>query len=98
MLTQAQLIDPQARTLTVKIKRYNPELDEKPHWEEFTVEADGHDRVLDVIQKVKWYQDESLSTAEVVRARRLRVGRDADQRVERTRLQDPGQEPPVGHC
>ena len=40
MLTQAQLIDPQARTLNVKIKRYNPELDEKPRWEEFQVEAD----------------------------------------------------------
>ena len=61
MLTQAQLIDPQARTLTVKIKRYNPEHDEKPHWEEFQVEADGHDRVLDVIQKVKWEQDDTLS-------------------------------------
>jgi succinate dehydrogenase / fumarate reductase, iron-sulfur subunit len=61
MLTQAQLIDPQARSLTVKIKRYNPEVDEKPHWEEFRVEADGHDRVLDVIQKIKWEQDDTLS-------------------------------------
>ncbi len=48
------------RHLTLKIKRYDPERDEKPHWEEYEVEADGHDRVLDVIQKVKWYQDESL--------------------------------------
>jgi succinate dehydrogenase / fumarate reductase iron-sulfur subunit len=49
------------RTLTVKIKRYNPERDETPHWEEYRVEAEPHDRVLDVIQNVKWYQDETLA-------------------------------------
>src|SRR4051812_11773534 len=48
------------RKLTVKIKRYNPEKDEAPHWEEFTIEVDPIDRVLDVLQNVKWYQDESL--------------------------------------
>ena len=40
------------RNLTLRISRYDPERDEKPHWEEYPVEADGHDRVLDVIQKV----------------------------------------------
>ncbi len=49
------------RTLTLKIKRYNPELDEAPHWEQYRVEAEPHDRVLDVIQNVKWQQDETLS-------------------------------------
>ena len=37
------------------------ELDPPAHWEEYQVEADSHDRVLDVIQKVKWYHDESLA-------------------------------------
>ena len=37
------------RNLLVKIKRYNPERDDKPHWEEYRVEADPMDRVLDVM-------------------------------------------------
>src|SRR5215218_3776937 len=48
------------RSLTVRIKRYNPEADAPPHWEEFRVEADPMDRVLDVLQGVKWLHDESL--------------------------------------
>ena len=48
------------RTLTVKIKRYNPETDNTPHWKEYQVEAEPVDRVLDVIQKIKWYQDDTL--------------------------------------
>lgn len=48
------------RTLTVRMKRYVPERDRSPRWEEFKVEADPHDRVLDVIQKVKWDQDETI--------------------------------------
>jgi succinate dehydrogenase / fumarate reductase iron-sulfur subunit len=48
------------RKLTVKIQRYDPESSAAPHWQQFEVEADPHDRVLDVIQNVKWYQDDSL--------------------------------------
>ena len=48
------------RKLTVKIKRYNPEIDDPPRWESYQVEADGMDRVLDVLQGVKWDHDESL--------------------------------------
>jgi succinate dehydrogenase / fumarate reductase, iron-sulfur subunit len=49
------------RRLTVKIKRYNPECDKEPHWEEYVVEAHPMDRVLDVLQSIKWYQDETLN-------------------------------------
>ncbi len=49
------------RNLTLKIKRYDPEREAPPRWEEFRVTADPLDRVLDVIQKVKWEQDESLA-------------------------------------
>src|SRR5215469_14590884 len=52
--------DVAARKLTVKIRRYNPERDQSPHWEEYTIEAHPMDRVLDVLQNVKWYHDESL--------------------------------------
>lgn len=50
----------ESRSLTVKIKRYNPESDAPPRWEEFRVDADPMDRVLDVLQSVKWEQDETL--------------------------------------
>ncbi len=45
----------------VKIKRFNPEADRKPHWETYPVEADPTDRVLDVLHTVKWYQDGTLA-------------------------------------
>ncbi len=45
----------------VKIKRYNPETDAKPHWETYPVEADPTDRVLDVLHDVKWFQDGTLT-------------------------------------
>ena len=46
---------------TFKIKRYNPETDKKPHWEEYKVEADPTDRVLDGLNAVKWYKDGALT-------------------------------------
>lgn len=48
------------RKLTLKIKRYDPETAAPPHWQEFQVEAHPMDRVLDVLQNIKWYQDETL--------------------------------------
>ncbi len=48
------------RKLTVRIKRYDPEHDDAPHWEQYQIEADPLDRVLDVIQNIKWYQDDRL--------------------------------------
>ena len=49
-----------ARTLTVKIKRYNPETGAAPSWQQYQSVADPMDRVLDVLQKVKWEQDETI--------------------------------------
>ena len=49
-------------TVSLRVKRYNPEVDTKPHWQDFTVEGvEGTDRVLDVLHKVKWYQDGTLT-------------------------------------
>ena len=47
--------------VTVRILRYNPELDREPHWEEYVVEAEPSDRVLDLLHQVKWYQDGTLT-------------------------------------
>ena len=45
----------------VNILRYNPETDRKGHWEEYTLEADPDERILDLLHKVKWFDDGSLS-------------------------------------
>jgi succinate dehydrogenase / fumarate reductase, iron-sulfur subunit len=47
--------------VTLRIKRFNPETDEKAHYEEYNVEVEGTDRVLDTLNQVKWYQDGSLT-------------------------------------
>src|SRR5919109_5340848 len=47
--------------LTVKIFRYNPEKDQRGHYETYKIEADPNDRVLDVLEHIKGYQDGSLS-------------------------------------
>ena len=47
--------------VTLKIKRFNPEKDEKPWWAEYTVEAEPTDRLLDALNAIKWYQDGTLS-------------------------------------
>ena len=43
------------------ILRYDPERDSAPHWESYSVEAEPMDRVLDVLHKVKYEQDGSLT-------------------------------------
>ncbi|MFN2389769.1 MAG: succinate dehydrogenase iron-sulfur subunit [Actinomycetota bacterium] len=45
----------------LKILRFNPERDEHPHFEEYTVEAEPMDRLLDALHQVKWYADSSLA-------------------------------------
>ncbi len=48
-------------TVTLRIERYNPEVDSKPHWENYEVTVLGTDRVLDALHQIKWDQDGSLS-------------------------------------
>lgn len=50
-----------ALQIHLRVKRYNPETDTKPHWEEFTVAAEPTDRILDVLHAVKWTMDGTLS-------------------------------------
>ncbi len=46
----------------VKVYRFNPEKgDKKPHYDEFTVEADPTEKVLDLLHKIKWEQDGTLA-------------------------------------
>src|SRR5512137_958955 len=47
--------------ITLKIFRYNPEVDHKHHYETYTLEGDETDRVLDLLEWVKGYKDGTLS-------------------------------------
>ena len=47
--------------LDLRILRFNPEVDDAPHWEEYHVHYEPMDRVLDALHKVKWYEDGSLT-------------------------------------
>jgi succinate dehydrogenase / fumarate reductase iron-sulfur subunit len=38
-----------------RVKRFNPERDKGPHWEEYDVPMEPTDRVLDGLHHVKWY-------------------------------------------
>ena len=46
---------------TFRIKRYNPDIDVKPHFEEYTVDLEPNDRVLDALNQIKWHQDGTLT-------------------------------------
>lgn len=46
---------------TLRIKRFNPEKDDRPWWGEYAVEAEPSDRVLDALHYVKWRHDGTLA-------------------------------------
>lgn len=45
----------------LRILRFDPEQDQRPHWERYSVEAEPTDRVLDLLHRVKYEQDGSLT-------------------------------------
>ncbi|MBX6770949.1 MAG: succinate dehydrogenase iron-sulfur subunit [Chloroflexi bacterium] len=49
------------RVVTLEIQRFNPEIDSAPHQQSFQVEADPSDRVLDLLNRIKWFQDGTLA-------------------------------------
>jgi len=44
-----------------KVKRFDPERDEKPYWGEYTAKVEPTDRVLDGLHYIKWYIDDTLA-------------------------------------
>lgn len=48
-------------TATLMIRRFNPEVDAEPYWQDFDVEVYATDRVLDALHKIKWEVDGTLS-------------------------------------
>src|SRR5690625_3252137 len=51
----------EAFTVTMQVRRYQPEFHEESYWESWTVEMYGTDRVLDALHKIKWEIDGSLT-------------------------------------
>ncbi|MCU1528450.1 MAG: succinate dehydrogenase iron-sulfur subunit [Frondihabitans sp.] len=48
-------------TATLSIRRFDPDVDTEPRWQEFQVEVLPTDRVLDALHQIKWEQDGSLT-------------------------------------
>ena len=47
--------------VTLKIRRYDPEVDEDAYWQSFEVPVEPTDRLLDALHHVKWHLDGSLT-------------------------------------
>jgi succinate dehydrogenase / fumarate reductase iron-sulfur subunit len=48
-------------TLTLRVRRYNPDVRADSWWDEFTIDTEPNDRLLDALHQVKWYQDGTLA-------------------------------------
>ena len=44
--------------IDLKILRYDPENDKKGHWEYYKVDAEPEERILDLLHKIKWFEDD----------------------------------------
>jgi succinate dehydrogenase / fumarate reductase iron-sulfur subunit len=47
--------------ITLKVFRFNPEKDQKSHFDSFNLEVDPKDRILDVLEQIRGYHDGSLA-------------------------------------
>jgi succinate dehydrogenase / fumarate reductase iron-sulfur subunit len=45
----------------LKVFRFDPQRDSNPHYDPFTVEAKPTERILDLLNKIRWEQDGSLA-------------------------------------
>ncbi|MFE7963526.1 succinate dehydrogenase iron-sulfur subunit [Streptomyces cellulosae] len=48
-------------TVTLRIRRFNPEVSAEATWEDFQLEIDPKERVLDALHKIKWDLDGTLT-------------------------------------
>ncbi len=47
--------------IKLRIFRFDPEKDERPRYENYVVDGEPNDQVLDLLNQVKWYQDGTLA-------------------------------------
>jgi len=45
----------------LRIERFDPEHDPQPHWEQYELDAEPRDRILDLLHRVKWEIDGTLT-------------------------------------
>ena len=48
-------------TVTIFVRRFDPELSDEAKWQDYDVDMYATDRVLDALHKIKWEQDGSLT-------------------------------------
>jgi succinate dehydrogenase / fumarate reductase iron-sulfur subunit len=48
-------------TVTFRVRRFNPEISDEASWEDFQLEIDPKERVLDGLHKIKWDLDGTLT-------------------------------------
>lgn len=48
-------------TVTFRIRRFNPEVSDEAQWQDFPIEIDPKERVLDALHKIKWEVDGTLT-------------------------------------
>src|SRR6185437_6155805 len=44
-------------SITVRVRRYNPEVREESWWDEWEISMEPNDRLLDALHHIKWYED-----------------------------------------
>ncbi|MFD9816694.1 succinate dehydrogenase iron-sulfur subunit [Streptomyces sp. NPDC059080] len=47
--------------VTFRIRRFNPEVSDEASWQDFELDIDPKERVLDALHKIKWEQDGTLT-------------------------------------
>ena len=52
---------PESFTVTVIIRRFDPEVDQEPRWVDYDVQMFSTERILDALHRIKWEQDPSLA-------------------------------------
>jgi succinate dehydrogenase / fumarate reductase iron-sulfur subunit len=48
-------------SITVRVRRYNPEVREDAWWDEWEIAMEPNDRLLDALHHIKWYLDGTLA-------------------------------------
>ena len=48
-------------SITVKIRRFNPEISQDSWWDEFELQADPLERLVEVLHTIKWHHDGTLT-------------------------------------
>lgn len=49
------------KTVTVRVKRFNPDVDKKPYFEDYPIDLTGDKTVLDALEEIKAEQDGSVT-------------------------------------